>query len=284
MTKKILVILACCIIFFAVTGAKKPKKTSKPKQSAEVTELKKTVAALEEQKASLASKADSLDKEIKTLKASANTIFMVSAVCGSAAVLLGIILIVVLAGRRPGEDREKPGKKPAPGREKHYEDIEYHVLNDWQNIWFHPENIDMNLYNDLKNHYQELHASIEDWKKAMNDRQDMCVDMGRELSRLHPEVETMPYIYMLAYEEPNVFVEDTEIKAGPYICAQSKSSRGGREMMSAYYDSCMKMFAGRPFDEIRSKNADVGNLKSDIDLKIRKIKFSRELPGDCGFL
>jgi hypothetical protein len=267
-----------------VTAAKKSKKATKTKASAEVTELKSAVAALEAQKVSLTAKADSLEKELKALKASSKNAFIISAAAGSAAVILLIILIAVLSGGRSAEKKEKQDKNASPGREKHYEDIEYHVLNDWQNIWFHPENIDMNLYADLKNHFPELHSSIEEWKKAMNERQELALEMGRELSRLHPDVETMPYVYMLAYEEPNVFIEDTEIKSGPYLCAQSKSVRGDREMMNAYYDSCMKLFAKKPYDEIRSLNGDIINYKSDIDLKIRKIKFTRDLPGDCGFL
>ena len=138
--------------------------------------------------------------------------------------ILGIILIVVLAGRGGGaESPEKTGKKPAPGREKHYEDIEYHVLNDWQNIWFHPENIDMNLYADLRNHFPELFSSIEEWKKAVNNRHELGLEMGGELSRIHPDVETMPYIYMLAYEEPHLCVSFEETHASQYKNSNRKS-------------------------------------------------------------
>jgi hypothetical protein len=282
-TKKILVIIACCMMLFIFSAAKKSKKTAKAKPSSEITALKNTVSGLEEQNAALKAKADKLEKDLLTLKASSGNLYVISGVSGSAAVILLIILIASASGGKPGEKREKKGKKAAPGREKHYEDLEYHVLNDWQNIWFHPENIDMKLYADLKNHFPELYSSIEDWKKAMNDRQELVEKMGKELSRLHPDVETMPYIYLLTFEEPNLFVEDTEIKSGPYVCAQSTGGNGSRDMMNAYYDSCMKMFAKSPYTDIKSLSGDISNYKSEIDLKIRKIKFTKDLPGDCGY-
>jgi hypothetical protein len=287
---KIITCLAACLFLLTIaTGAVKSKKASSIKASKEAAELKEKITSLEAQKVSLTARVAILEKELNTSKKSSKTTFLISIASGGAALIMALFMLAGTLGKNsPETEGKKSGKKDtgAPaGREKHYEDIEYHVLNDWQNIWFHPENIDPKLYDDLKNHFPELHADMEEWKGSMNSRQLLSVKLGAELEKDHPSVETMPCIYMLSFDNETLFIEGDEIKAGTYVCARSKQGLvAGKDVMKAYYDDCMNMLAKKPYSDMKGLSADMSGLKNGIDLKIRKIKFTKDLPGDCGYL
>jgi hypothetical protein len=282
--RKSIVLISCLLSLFLLTASTKTKKKPVSKTSKEITILKERISALEAQKVSLTAKVDILQRGLKKAEKDSDLRLIIAAGSGGLAVLLALIMIggAIVRGAVKKESGNEAGK--TPDREKHYEDMEYHVLNDWQNIWYHPENIDSKLYEDLKNHYPELHTEIEEWKEAVEKRQKLAEKMGRELAEMHSQVETMPYIFMLAYEEPNLFIEENEIKSGPYVCCHIKQGmQGTHDIMNVYYDSCLNLLAKKPYSEIKSLNGDVISLKNSIDLKIRKIKFTRELPGNCGF-
>lgn len=283
---KIITIVVCVMFLFILSGAKKTKKTVKLKTGAEISALKEKVSTLEAVKVSLTAKVETLEKEKKKLKESSKMAVISACIAGGIALVLAVAL---LFGRPKGPQGIEGGaghtQAGTAGRERHYEDLEYHVLNDWQNIWFHPENIDSKLYDDLKNHFPELHSDIERWKNEMNERQELALDAGKELSFKFPDVEALPNIFMLAYEEPNTFIGDYELKSGPSVCARLKEgSPASKEILASYAAECVLLFEKKPYSGIKDLNAGLIRLKSGIDLAIRKIKFTKELPGSCGYV
>lgn len=283
MTKKTIICLFFCLLFTVCASAAVKKKPTVTKSAKEISELKLKLAASEARNVSLTAKIAMLEKNVEKLKKDGNLKLTIAAGAGGLALLLGFIMFAgaISKGGQPKEAK----KKTLPGREKHFEELEYHVLDDWQNIWFHPENIDMKLFDDLKNHFPGIHADMTDWKACMHKRNTLAEELGQDMEKTHPDVVTMPFIYLLAYENPDFFIEKNEIKSGAYVCAHAKDgSQGSHEMMNAYYEECVKMFAKKPYSEIKNLNGDIIGLKNSVDLAIRKIKFTRELPGDCGYL
>lgn len=284
--KRALIIILCVFIFFLFVAAKRSKKSSPPKSSKQVTELKDRIETLEAQKVSLTARVSALENEVKQVQKQGDSKFMMAAGAGGAALVIMLIIVIVLAGRGPvQEENEKPVKKSAkPGAQGHFEEIEYHVLNDWQNIWFHPELIDMQLYSDLKNHFNDLYVQIEEWKTNNKRRDDLTGQLVKELGKKFDDIEATPSIYMLASEDGNSFIEENEIKSGPSVCARLRPGyTGGHEKMEEFYDKTVALFADAPYNEIKKLNLELLDMKTEIDVKIRKIKFSKNLPGECGY-
>jgi hypothetical protein len=282
--KKILIIIMCLAAVFVFTGAKKSKKApSKTSKAASVS--KEKIASLEKQNAELAAKVSSLETDLKKLKKDSDMKFMIAASSAGGLLLVLIIVIAVSAGGKRQAAEQGGSESTSPGKEKHFEDLEYHVLNDWQNIWFHPENIDMKLYEDLKNHFGELYNSIEDWKEKFKSREELCLKLNKKLASDFSDIEATPSIYMLFSDEASPFVEGDEIKAGPYLCAHIKPGcEAAPGKMPGFYDAVIAIGEDRPFSEIKKFNIEIAELKNEIDVKIRKIKFVRELPGQCEYM
>jgi chaperonin cofactor prefoldin len=285
--KKVFAIILCILILFLFIAAKRSKRSAPARSGKQATELKNRIDTLEAQKVSLTARVSALENEVKIIRKQADSKFTMTAGAGAAALVIAIIIIIALAGRGSGtEDKEAPQKKGAqPGVEKHFADIEYHVLNDWQNIWFHPELIDMKLYADLKNHFEELYEQIEVWKTNNKRRDDLTSELIQELDKKFTNIEATPSVYLLASEDGNSFIEENEIKSGPYLCAHVKPGfAGGHEKMVNFYDTVTAMFGESPYMEIRKLNPELLDIKSEIDVNIRRIKFAKKLPGTCSYL
>jgi hypothetical protein len=281
--KKTLLVITCLLIFMPHAMAAKAKKTSATKASKGTAELKSRIAELEARVNSMTAAAETMKKEIDAGKAQLK-VFRPLAYAMSGLVLAILAIFSVKAFMSASGKTGKNESGGAAGREKHFEEICYHVLDDWQNLWFHPENIDMKLFDDLRNHFPQMHADMESWLKLMSDRDGLSVRLGKAASAVFPDVEAMPYVYMLAYEEPDVFIEDKEIKCGPYVCAHVRDgAKGTHELMNSYFEQCRKLAFDPQFKEIKSLNSEIISLKKSIDLAIRKIRFTKEFPGECNY-
>lgn len=143
----------------------------------------------------------------------------------------------------------------------------------------------MDLYADLKNHFEELYAQIEAWKAGNKRRDELTSRLIQDLDRKYRDVEATPSVYMLASEDGNSFIEENEIKSGPYVCARARpGSAAGHEMMESFYDQLAALFNDGPYAEIKKLNTELLDSKTEIDVQIRRIKFAKKLPGSCSYL
>lgn len=158
------------------------------------------------------------------------------------------------------------------------------MLDDWHNIWYHPEKVNKELYDDLKNHFPQLYDSIEKWKDSMTKRNDLTDGFIRNISQKFKEIEALPSIHMLALSDTEYFIDESQINAGTFECAHSRPGfTTDRKMMQTFYDETIKMF-GSEYSELKPLSIEISNLKLDVDVEIRKIKHHRNLPGECRFL
>jgi len=278
MFKKTAALTACLIILVIIfTGAVK-KNVSSVKKS-EITFLKDRLAALEAQKVSLSAKNSFLEKEITVLKKE-NKIFKTGFfISTGASALLLLVVFYLFAGKRT--PRSKKTEDPENIIKSHFDDIFYKVLDDWQNIWFHPENTDSDLYEDIKNHWPDLYEDIEKWKKLMKERETLSLRLNNDLAEDFPGIETTSCTCLLATGEP--FIDADKIKVMPYTCARQKDGSEKREELEAFISRAVELFSAPPYDIMRQINNDISTLKQSIDFTIRKLKFTREFPGECRY-
>ena len=290
---KFLSMLLALVILFtaAVYAAKspKPKKTPKPTVAGltrQLNDARDTIETLSAQKVSLTAKVNQLDGDIKKLKKDSDSRFLITLGCGAGATLICIAVIVILTGAKNAAAGPRQKKKKSTGhdRDDHFEEIEYNILDDWHNIWFHPEKVNKELYDDLANHFPELYSSIEKWKYDMAKRSDLVEGMNSNSSSRYKEIEATPSIYMLAFNDTEYFIDENEIHAGTFVCAHSKPGyTTSREMMQEFYNEAVKMLE-TDYSEVKAISAEIADLKLSVDVEIRKIKHHRKMPGDCKFI
>jgi hypothetical protein len=286
--KRILLILFCFIIPVVSSAASKPKHVKTPKPSIaslkkELLAAKDDLSSLEAQKVSLTARVASLESDLKSFKKESDSKFMITACAGGGATAVCLIIIFSMLAPKAGVGKKKSRSK-VPTVEDHFNDIEYRVLDDWHNIFFHPERIDAGLYEDLPNHFEPLYNNIEKWKDDINRRDRLTQEMIKDLSLKFKEIEATSSIYMIALPENDPFIEDNEIAIGSFICAHVKEGfNSDHNLMQSFYNAVIKMF-DTSYAEIRTLSNEILDLKNDIDMEIRKIKHHRKLAGDCKYL
>ena len=289
--KKILSIMVCLMMFLIFTAAaKKPVKAVKtPKVTVAVLskELKAANVEIEEltaQKVSITAKAAALETDIKKLKKDKDSMMFPIGILGLLVLTLAAFLLASMA-KKSGEVKEARKKAESGGSAQgHFEEIEAHVLDDWHNIWYHPEKVNKELYDDLANHFPELYAKIEKWKADISRRGIFTGHMISLLSTKFPDVEGTDSIYLLALDGNEPFVEETEIAAGGAVCARLKRDvPGNSKLMKAYLDEVNSQFKGE-FKEVKEVTNEIAVLKDEIDIDIRKIKHHRKIQGACKFI
>jgi hypothetical protein len=284
--KKYLIIMSFIFLPLFSYGAVKHTKVPKPTVSGLTRQLaaaNDTISELQAIKVSLTARVTTQENEIKKLKQSKDQVMNIVYIGGGAAVLLAVFLILIKSMKSGGETK-KVKKNGKPDRESHFADIEYNVLDDWHNIWYHPEKINKELYDDLKNHYAELYTKIEKWKLSIGQRGVFTGHLISLLSTKFPDIEGTDSIYMLAFEDMEPFIEDNEIAVGTNVCARAKRDASiDAKTMKEYYKEVLNLFETE-FREVKSLTNEVALLKDEIDVDIRKIKHFRNLPGDCKFI
>ena len=289
--KKLVTIALCFFMFILFTAA--VKKKVKPAKPPKVTvtslakELKSANINIEEltaQKVSLTAKTVRLETDIKQLKKEKDSMIIPFVAAAAIALALAAFIIAGFIGKQ-AEIIEARKKASSGGTsQKHFDDIEAHVLDDWHNIWYHPEKINKELYEDLNNHFPELYGKIEKWKADISRRGVFTGHMISLLSTKFPDIEGTDSIYLLALEGAEPFIEENEIAVGGSVCAHLKRDiKGNRKMMKAYYDEVVSQFKNE-FKEVKEVTNEIAALKDEIDVDIRKIKHFRKIQGTCKFI
>ncbi len=286
--KNIVVCILVLMSLFIFTAATKAKaaKTPKPTVASLTKQLKAandTIAEIEAKNTSITARVTALETDIKKMKKDSDTKFLITAGSGAGAVVICLIIIAGMIGAKQGSGKKKKSSA-VPTVEEHFNDIEYHVMDDWHNIFYHPERINVALYDDMKNHFPGLYNDIEKWKADIQKRDNNVIDMIKALTERFKGIETTASIHLLSVPENEPFIEDNEIAIGSFICAHVKEGfASDHTLMQSYYNSVMKMFEGE-FKEVKSLSNEILDLKHTIDIEIRRIKHHRKLEGDCGYL
>jgi hypothetical protein len=289
--KKTAAIAVCIFMCLLLSGAlKKPAKQQKaPKVNSAILakELKaanNTIEELQAQNVSLSAKTVLLENDIKKLKKDKESSALFLGVVSLVSFVLAVFLIAGFISKQAEVINARKKAASGGGSQRHFEDIEAHVLDDWHNIWYHPEKINRELYEDLSNHFPELHAKIEKWKADISRRGIFTGHLISLLSTKFPDVQGSDSIYMLALEGSEPFIEENEISMGVSVCAHLKNGvEASSKMMKAYYDEAMSQFRGE-FKEVGELTNQIAVLKDEIDIDIRKIKHFRKIQGACKFL
>jgi hypothetical protein len=212
---------------------------------------------------------------------------MIAGGIGACTTVMCLLIIASLLGKGKTQETGKPkagSKTGVPTAEEHFSDIEYNVLDDWHNIFYHPERIDKELYADVKNHFEPLYNNMEKWKNGIIRRDALVQEMIGELSIKYKEIETTTSVYMFALPENEPFIEDNEIAIGTFVCAHAKEGFNcDHAHMQSFYSTVMNMFE-TTYAEAKTLSNEIVDLKGDIDIEIRKIKFNKKLTGDCKYL
>ncbi len=289
--KKALTIVICVLMFLSFTAASKRSvkavKTPKVTVAGLSKELKAANIEIEEltaQKVSITAKAAALETDIKKLKKEKNSMMFPMAILGLLVLTLAAFLTASMA-KKSGEVKEARKKAESGGSARaHFEEIEAYVLDDWYNIWYHPEKVKKELYDDLVIHFPELYGKMEKWKADISRRGIFTGHMISLLSTKFPDVEGTDSIYLLALEGNAPFIEETEIAVDGAVCASLKRNVPGNiKLMKEYYNEVSSQFKGE-FKEVREVTNEIALLKDEIDIDIRKIKHHRKIQGACKFI
>jgi hypothetical protein len=290
---KLVSVVFISMLLFAVAAypakSPKPKKTPKPTVSSltrQLNEAKDSIETLSAQKVSLTAKVSQMDIDLKRLKKDSDAKFFLALGCGLGTTIICLAIIIILTGAKNAAagTTQKKKKSNGPDRESHFEELEYNVLDDWHNIWFHPEKVNNELYMDLANHFPELHEKIEKWKYDMAKRNDLVDGMNRNISVKFKEIEATPSIYLLALGDSEFFIDENEIHVGTFVCAHAKPGyTTTMDMMQAFYNEVIKMME-IDYSEIKAISVEISDIKIAVDIEIRRIKHHRKLPGDCKFI
>lgn len=289
--RKIILTSLCLFMFLVSTAA--VKKSAKPVKAAKVTasvlarELNETKIALDEMtamKVSVTAKAVILEADIVKLKKEKSSMMIIFLITAVVALALAGFLIAGIAGKQASVLATRQKAVSGGTNQSHFDDIEAHVLDDWHNVWYHPEKINKELYEDLNNHYPELYQKIEKWKADISRRGVFAGHLISLLSTKFSDIEGTDSIYMLALSGSEPFIDETEIAVGMAICARLKRDiEGNSKMMKSYYDEAMEQFNGE-FKEVKEVTNQIAVLKDEIDIDIRKIKHFRKIQGACKFI
>jgi hypothetical protein len=289
---KFLIVLLIITFFIAAPAySKKAKSKRTPKQTVagltqKLNDANDRITELSAQNVSLTARAGQMDADMKKFKKDSDAKLYIVLGCGAGAVAVCIAIILILTGAKSAAAGTvtKKKKQPGHGREGHFDELEYNIMDDWHNIWYHPEKINRELYADMNNHFPSLYENIEKWKDSMAKRNDLVDGFIRNISSKFKEIEALPPIHMLALNDTEYFIDENQINAGTFECAHSRPGfTTDRKMMQAFYDETIKMF-GSEYSEVRALSIEISNLKLDIDVEIRKIKHHRNLPGECRFI
>ena len=271
-------------------AAKKTTKTTKaPKVtvaslSKELTAANSTIQELTAVKVSLTAKTAALEADLKKLKKEKDSMLIPLGISALIALTLAGFLIAGIIGKQAHIAAAR--KKAASGGSAaaHFEDIETHVLDDWHNIFYHPEKVNRDLYDDLNNHFPELYLKIEKWKADIGKRGIFTGHLISLLATKFPDIEGTDSLYLLALDDSEPFVDEYEIAAGAAVCARMKRElEGNSKMMKAFFDEVHKQFQGE-FGEVKDITNEIASLKDEIDVDIRKIKHHRKIEGVCKYM
>ncbi|MEI7542532.1 MAG: hypothetical protein WCJ94_04700 [bacterium] len=289
--KKIVTIVLCMMLFSVFSNAAKKSvkhvKKVKSVSTSLVTELKAAKMQIEQLNAvvvTLTAKAEASDLELQKIKndtaSTGSSVLLLEGICS----LLTLLLILALISRNNAIKRANNKSLSRNTFYTHFEEIETNVLDKWKDTWYHPENINKELYNDVRNHFPELYENIEKWKVGINRRSVFVGHLLSLLSTKYPDIHGADSIYLLATEKDDVVVTQNRIIAGKVVCAQLKNDiPENQKIMTSYYEEVMAQFGGE-FNEAKEVVTENEILKLEIEKQVEKIKKVRKIQGVCKFM
>lgn len=289
--KKILTVTLCLLLFavFANAVKKVPKHVKKAKNvtSSLAIDLKAAKITIEQLNAvivTLTAKAEASDLELQKIKnvsaSTGSTVVLLQGIC----LLLTVMLILALISRNNANKKANNKSLSLNTFYAHFEEIETNILDKWKDTWDHPDNINKELFDDVRNHFPELYENIEKWKVGITQRSVFVGHLLSLLSTKYPDIQGTDSIYLMANEMNDVVVANNRIIAGKVICAQLKNDiPDNQKMMTSYFEEVMAQFNGE-FNEAKEVITNNQLLNIEIEKQVEKIKRVRKIQGVCKFM